>query len=81
MGEALPEAEGLGRVREGCVTTPTAQYVAIERGVLVIFEEPQTCPKCGVARCVWLNASSGETSCFICSEPPKPGETTSTGAR
>ena len=49
-------------------------------GVSLVFDEPQTCPKCHVARCVWLRQADGTTTCFLCTPPPKTGETTSTEA-
>jgi hypothetical protein len=63
------------------MTTPNFTAAITDEGnVLLIFDEPQACPRCHVARCVWLRLTTGETTCFLCSPPPKPGETTSTEA-
>lgn len=50
----------------------------VDRGMLLVFDEPQSCPKCRVMRCVWVRLNDGTTTCFLCTPPPLGGETTGT---
>jgi hypothetical protein len=57
------------------MTTPNFTAAITDEGnVLLIFDEPQACLRCHVARCVWLRLTDGTTMCFLCTPPPRSGE-------